>query len=125
MAAERGGLMPGLAGGDPARVDSRAAVAAARRGDAVALELFERAGTWIGLGIVNVMSILRPEAIVIGGGLASEFDLFEPAMRRTVDRANVMIPAKDVKISPSGLGRTGGMLGAAYATFLEFGTAKG
>lgn len=125
LAAERGGLMLELAGGDPAKADSRAAVAAARRGDGVALELFEKAGTWIGLGIVNVMSILLPEAIVIGGGLAAEFDLFEPAMRRTVGRANVMIPAKDVRIRASSLGRAGGMIGAAYAAFSKFGTEKG
>lgn len=124
IAKERGGLMLELAGGEAEKADSRTAVMAARRGDPEALGLFDKAGTWIGLGLVNVMSLILPEVIVIGGGLAAEFDLFEPAMRRTVDKANTMIPAREVHIRASSLGRRGGMLGAAYAAFEKLDTRR-
>lgn len=124
-ARERGGLMLELAGGEASKADSRMAVAAARRGDPVALELMGRVGRYLGLGLVNVLSLLLPDTILIGGGLAAELDLFMPAIREVVDRANVMIPAKKVRILGSTLGRGAGMLGAAWAAFEELDSGKG
>jgi glucokinase len=124
-ARARGGLMLEMAGGDAAKVDSKKAVAAARRGDAAALALMDKVGGYIGLGLVNVLSLLLPDAIVLGGGLSAELDLFEPSMRRVIDKANVMIPANKVRILGSTLGRRAGMLGAAWAAFDELERNRG
>jgi glucokinase len=124
-ARAQGGLMLEMAGGDASKVDSKTAVAAARRGDEAALALMNKVGRYLGLGLVNVMSLLLPDAIVLGGGLSAELDLFEPAMRRTIDKATVMIPAGKVRILASKLGRKAGMLGAAWEAFDELERNKG
>ena len=54
---------------------------AARAGDALALELFDDLGSWLGLGMATLTAVTDPELFVIGGGLGEEWDLFFPALR--------------------------------------------
>jgi glucokinase len=58
------------------RVSGRDAVAAARAGDARALELMVRYGRWLGIGVATVVNVFEPERVVIGGGLSEAADLF-------------------------------------------------
>jgi glucokinase len=58
------------------RVKGRQVVEAARAGDAGSLELLERLGTWLGVGIAGLVNAFEPEHVVIGGGLSAAGDLF-------------------------------------------------
>jgi glucokinase len=58
------------------RVSGRDAVAAARAGDARALELMAGYGRWLGIGIATVVNVFEPKRVVIGGGLSEAADLF-------------------------------------------------
>lgn len=52
---------------------------AAEKGDKVALDIVERAGRIVGLGIVNMLHLFNPEIVVVGGGVTAVGDLlFEP-----------------------------------------------
>lgn len=42
---------------------------AAQAGDALALAVIEEAGWWLGLGLVNVVHMVNPEAVVLGGSV--------------------------------------------------------
>lgn len=44
--------------------------AAARAGDAVAVEVLTEAGTWLGVALASIVNILDPEVILLGGGAA-------------------------------------------------------
>lgn len=67
---------------DVAMVDGKAVGNAASAGDALALRLVEDAGRWLGLGLVNLMHLFNPQAIVLGGSVAQLGDLLlEPARR--------------------------------------------
>lgn len=94
---------------------------AADAGDQLAIELLAQAGRYIGLGLVNLIHILEPSLVLIGGGVSQAGDwLFEP-IRRTVHE-RVMSPVfRSVQILPAALGEDVGLLGAA-ALVLE-GTA--
>ena len=41
--------------------------AAGQQGDDLALEIFRRMGVYLGIGLANLINILNPEMIVIGG----------------------------------------------------------
>jgi glucokinase len=41
-----------------------------------AIEVFHRVGAYLGIGVANLINILNPEMIVIGGGVANVWDLF-------------------------------------------------
>jgi glucokinase len=53
----------------PAAVDGAAVGAAAAQGDALALEVIGQAGRYLGLGIVNLLHLFSPQAIVLGGSV--------------------------------------------------------
>lgn len=74
---------------DVAVVDGRAVGEAALAGDALALRVVTQAGRWLGLGLVNLLHLFNPQAIVVGGSVVKLGDLiFEPA--REVIRANIL-----------------------------------
>src|ERR671917_173375 len=43
---------------------------AADQGDAVATDVIDRAGGWLGITLASAIALLAPEVVVIGGGVA-------------------------------------------------------
>lgn len=55
---------------------------AARDHDAACVEALERVGTYLGIATANVMTLLAPQCLVIGGGLAGAHDLLFPVIEQ-------------------------------------------
>ncbi|MCL5026401.1 MAG: ROK family protein, partial [Chloroflexi bacterium] len=97
-------------GGD---INARVIAEAAQAGDPVANELIARVAHFLGVGLVNLVHVLNPEMIVIGGGMAQMGDvLLEPA-RRVLEERGLELPSRRVRIVASELGDEVGVLGAA------------
>jgi glucokinase len=92
-------------------------VAAARSGDPAALAAVEDTARYLGLGIANLISILNPEMIVLGGGLMQAGDLFLPTIRSMLPIWAQPIAAQQVRIELTQLGEDAGLLGAARLAF--------
>ena len=89
------------------------AVAAARSGDPRALSAIRNAAVWLGIGLANVVNVLSPQAIVVGGGIAQADDLlFQPLMDE-LRRRTPLVPEGSLVVVPSKLGTTAGAVGAA------------
>lgn len=86
-------------------------------GDELALEVFRRMGIYLGIGAANLVNVLNPEMIIIGGGVANGWSLFEKHVRDEVARRAFPIPAARVKIVPAECGDVAGLLGAAQLAF--------
>jgi glucokinase len=86
---------------------------AASEGDAVALDILDRAGTTIAAGIANLITILNPHCIVIGGGVAQLGDLIMNPVRAALPRYARVTPPDHVEIVPAALGSDAGAIGAA------------
>ena len=82
-------------------------------GDELALEVFRRMGVYLGIGLANLVNILNPEIVVIGGGLANGWSLFEKHMKQQVIERAFPIPGRRVKIVKAECGDDAGLLGAA------------
>jgi glucokinase len=93
--------------------------AAAERGDRFANQLLERLAGWLGLGIANIVSLVNPEVVVLGGGMGSQCAALLPAIREVVQRWAQPISARSVQLKISPLGTQAGLLGAAYAAWLR------
>ena len=77
-----------LAGGKPADITAEHVVQAAKEGDAFARQILEMAGTYLGVGIANLIQILNPERVVIGTIAVHAGDLvLEPARKAVADYA--------------------------------------
>jgi glucokinase len=103
-----------LAGGDPEDVRGEQVTAAAAEGDEQALAVLERFGWWIALGVANLVNILDPEVVVLGGGLAAAGELVLAPTRDAF--ADLVMAAKerpDVRIVGTVLGPRAGAVGAA------------
>ncbi len=77
-------LMADLVAGDLASLTAQVVYEAASRGDAVAIDLFRRAGVYLGIGIVNLMYLFNPAMVVIGGGVSKAGDLLFVPMHATI-----------------------------------------
>lgn len=100
------------------RVTSEMVLSAANRADKYAIEVFNTAGYYLGVGISNLLNIFNPEAIIIGGGLgtAAKDLLIAPAIMEVKKRA-LAANAENIKIINSGLENNAGVLGAAALVF--------
>ena len=86
---------------------------AGQEGDELALEIFRRMGVYLGIGLANLINILNPEMIVIGGGVVNGWDLFEKHMHQQVEERAFPLLAARVKIVRAKCGDDAGLLGAA------------
>ena len=87
------------------------------KGDELALEIFRRMGVYLGIGLANLINILNPEMIVIGGGVVNGWDLFEKHMLHEVEERAFPLLAARVKIERAKCGDAAGLLGAARLGF--------
>ncbi len=94
-------------------------VRAAQEGDVHAAAVLRETAEIIGIGVANLISILDPEIVVLGGGLMQASELLLPAIRATVPRWAQPLAAARVQIELTRLGEDAGLLGAAKLAFLE------
>lgn len=103
-----------LAGGDVAGVQGEHVAQAAHEGDGEALELLRSFGWWLALGIANLVTILDPAAVVVGGGLV---EIGEPLLDPVREHYRNLVMAQqerpDVRILAAALGERAGAIGAA------------
>lgn len=85
----------------------------AHDGDPVARDVVTLVGHHLGVGLSNVINILNPEVVVVGGGVIAAGELLlEPARKVVAQRA--LAPSRDqVRIVPTRFGDASGMVGAA------------
>jgi glucokinase len=89
------------------------AVRAARNGDPRAQAVLDSAADYLAMGIANLISLLNPEMVVLGGGLMLGGDFLLERIRTGVSRWAQPIAAASVRIELTQLGEDAGLLGAA------------
>jgi glucokinase len=97
-------------------------IAAARKGDVAAKRAIEETGRYLGMGIANIVSILNPKLVVLGGGLMQAGDLFLGPIHRTMKEWAQPIAAQQVRIQVTSLGENSGLFGAARLALESFST---
>jgi glucokinase len=90
-----------------------ALAAAAHAGDTVAKQLWTQIGMEIGVALANVVWLLNPDSIVIGGGVARAGDLLFEPIRKTIQSVTMPTFYENLKILPAALGNDAGMIGSA------------
>lgn len=94
-------------------------IKAIEKGDKVSLDIFNNAGKWLGIGLANLINILNPEIIIMGGGvsLSGEY-LFKP-VREEISKRALKIPASLVKIELAQLGEYAGIIGSSQLDLFQ------
>ena len=82
-------------------------------GDEQALAAFKEVGYWISIALTNVMVLLAPDTIIIGGGVAQSGDILLNEIRKEMAKQSNIYPESAINIVPATLGFYAGAIGAA------------
>ncbi|MDI6829100.1 MAG: ROK family protein [Armatimonadota bacterium] len=104
--------MTELAGGLIDKIDSRIVFEAARLGDPVAKEVVDDTAKYLGIVAANVISLLNPEVLIIGGGVADAGDIILKPVAEIAKEHAQPFAAKQVRIEKALLGNRAGLIGA-------------
>jgi glucokinase len=85
----------------------------AYRGDVLAEKVFKELGKYLGLAFANLVNLLDPEIIVVGGGVVESSDLFMSEAKKTMRKHISLQESKKVKLLKAKLGEHAGAIGAA------------
>lgn len=103
-----------MAGNDLEALTGTLVAAAAREGDKAALSAFDQVGSWLGAALADLVQVLDPQVIVIGGGVIDSGNLLLDPVRAGYQRALAQrgrLPVAEVRAAL--LGNMAGVVGAA------------
>lgn len=101
------------AGGDPARVTASLVDDAYRAGDAYARALWEEVGELLGTATANLVTLLNPARLILGGGMLLGSPALAELVRERFDAAVSRSATKGLTIERAWLGDDAGVVGAA------------
>lgn len=110
---DRNSLILKLAGGEPETITAKNVIDAAKQFDKTAMMIFNDYVKYLAIGIVNIINILDPEVIILGGGVANAGDFLLKPLKKEVQE-NILfkdLPYADIKKAE--LGNDAGIIGAA------------
>lgn len=85
---------------------------AVKAGDAVAIEVAEQFGKYLGEGLAAIAGVVNPEAFVIGGGVSKAGEILLSYVEKNY-KPVVFHGSRDVKFALATLGNDAGIFGAA------------
>ncbi len=86
---------------------------AADGGDAIALRVWEEVGFNLGITLCDIVWLLNPDRIVIGGGVAQAGEYVFGPIRQTIRERTMKIFHDKLEIVPAALGNDAGIIGSA------------
>lgn len=93
---------------------------AARRGDPSARQLLDQAAHYLGVALANLVNVLNPELILLGGMLAQGQDLILPTAERTMRSMAFAGMGEKVRLQITSFGWRAGVIGAASLALTRF-----
>ena len=103
-----------LCQGKPERLTGQHITEAAAEGDEAAIELIEEIGQWLGEGLAQLVAVLDPGVLVVGGGVSDAGELLLGQARNAFRRnltGRTHRPEPHIRIAT--LGNDAGIVGAA------------
>ena len=91
----------------------------ARTGDAIAQQIWAEVGFAIGITLCDIVWLLNPDRIVIGGGVARAGEFVFGPIRKVIRERTMKIFHEGLTIAPAMLGNDAGMIGSAALALQE------
>jgi glucokinase-like ROK family protein len=92
---------------------------AARKGDALSRQLYQDAGRLIGIAVADLINLLNPGRVIIGGGVSQAGELMLEPLRETACQRSMRATIGSIDIVQSALGRNSTALGAVALVLEE------
>lgn len=102
-----------LTEGNLENVNGKTAFDAMRKGDETGKAVVEKYIEYLGTGIVDIINVFQPEAIVIGGGVSKEGDNLIHPLTEYMEKYSYGVDVEKTKLMTAKLGNDAGIVGAA------------
>ncbi|MTH54606.1 ROK family protein [Bacillus mangrovi] len=112
-------LITDMISGDESKLNGALIYQAAIAGDELAADLFRQAGRYLGTAVTNLIHVMNPSKIIIGGGISKAGDLLLDPVREVVRQRALDPEAKKTPIVASGLGDEAALIGAVTLILAE------
>ncbi len=101
-------------GTDLANVRSGVLAEAVKRGDSMVEAVIRRAAYYVGVAAANLINIISPEAIILGGGLVEAMEtIYMEEVSRAINEHAMPFMRNNVRLAPAQLGDDAVIMGAA------------
>ena len=120
--ARRRGILARLATREQGRLTPALVSRAARAGDQAARRIWQELGEDLGLALANLVNLLSPQRIVIGGGMARAWPYFAPRLMATIRELAFEVPANACRIVRATLLDHAGIVGGAVLVWEQYGS---
>jgi len=95
-------------------IEAKDIAVAAQEGDALALNILDKVGFYLGLALGNYAVLLNPEKIVIGGGVSKAGDILFQPIRNYYRKFALTHLTGEIEINAATLGNDAGVIGSAW-----------
>ncbi len=102
-----------LVGGDPEKISASAMERAAHEGDELSRRLLEEAGKMLGLALANLVTLINPQKLLLGGGVLANSPRMLRQVTESIDAHAGKAQRASLTIAEPALGDNAGVVGAA------------
>ncbi|MBQ3866567.1 MAG: ROK family protein [Clostridia bacterium] len=114
MEKDPASVMWTLCGGDLDAVDGRTAFDGLRKGDPTAKAVVDQFCRYLACGVTNIVNILQPEILSVGGGISAEGETLLAPVREILEKEQYSRScARRTVLKKAELGNDAGVIGAA------------
>lgn len=100
-------------GGDLSVLEAKDIFDAAMEGDEFSMDIVEYEAEYLAMGIGNILNIINPKAIILGGGVALAGDILLKPLREKLKKYAMGATLDGLEILQAELGNEGGVVGAS------------
>ena len=101
-----------VAAGLPAGTDAKRCAELARQGDPAAQTIYDESGFWLGRALAVAANLLNPAGVYLGGGVSGALDLMMPGLQLAL-ASDVLPQCRGMRVEPTRLGYEAALMGAA------------
>lgn len=109
----------GNANEDSFKLSGESVYALAKAGNKLYEDVLKKTGEYIGIGLTNLIHIMNPDKIVLGGGVMNSKEFILPAILQTVGDRALTEEVSKTKIVVTQLGKDATLLGAIAQFLVE------
>jgi len=106
-------IMTGMVDHKVGNVTAEVVAAAARKRDALALAVIDESANYLGIGLANLVNLMNPQMIIVGGGVSKMGEMLMRPVRRSMKLHAFNLPARTVRLVRPRLGVDAELTGAA------------
>lgn len=83
------------------------------------IKILQETGEVLGIGLTNLIHLINPEKIVLGGGVTNSKEFILPVIKQTIDQRALTPAAKQTEVAVTDLGDDATLLGAVSLLITE------